>query len=414
MPTSSTAIPSSSPPQLPVPSIELDGNGEATLMGRSSNSSHYQLSANSLVSRIHLRALYVPGVPPAQAKIRIECLGWNGVKVHCCGKVFEVAKGESFSSEKDNVDLMLDVHDARVLVKWPSPEKRKSVSPESDSVWDDENSPSRTIAAVQYRSPNTSPLRQRHRMLSPISPSPVVLAPSSPPFMASDTADHIQVYEDEQADELPFPALDSAGATQSTHIASQVFGATMDASQSSSLSEPQDFSDQDEENDPIIQSFGPFGDNLLPRLASFTAGDTPERPESVGSESASTEDDETNPVVNHAINQLAYSRLSSTPLSTILSNLPVELKTDSPGSKENRKLSVKDLRRMLDATRCIGEVTREGKDAAGKPLESEYYYIPDADSDEKRRDAVVEGLKKPGLRACRKQHKQYYWRKPKN
>ena len=89
---------------------------------------------------------------------------------------------------------------------------------------------------------------------------------------------------------------------------------------------------------------------------------------------------------------------------------------------------------MLDATSCIGEVAREGKDAAGKPLESEYYYIAELDTDEQRRGAVVDGLKKPGLRACRKQHKvrhciltldpypkwvdltcvqQYYWRKPK-
>ena len=63
------------------------------------------------------------------------------------------------------------------------------------------------------------------------------------------------------------------------------------------------------------------------------------------------------------------------------------------------------LKGMIDKTQCIGEVCREGKDAAGKPLESEYYYIPDMDPDHKRRDAVVEGLRKPGLRACRKQHK---------
>lgn len=74
---------------------------------------------------------------------------------------------------------------------------------------------------------------------------------------------------------------------------------------------------------------------------------------------------------------------------------------------------------------------RQGRqDAAGKRLESEYYYIPDKDEDEKRKEAVVTELMKPGLRACRKQHKvserraltkvtsltstqQYYWKKPK-
>lgn len=48
---------------------------------------------------------------------------------------------------------------------------------------------------------------------------------------------------------------------------------------------------------------------------------------------------------------------------------------------------------------------REGKDAAGKALESEFYYLPDLDDDEMRRQAVVNDLRKPGLRNCRKQHK---------
>ena len=34
-----------------------------------------------------------------------------------------------------------------------------------------------------------------------------------------------------------------------------------------------------------------------------------------------------------------------------------------------------------------------------------YYYIPDEDTDEQRRAAVVDGLRKPSLRNCRKQHK---------
>jgi len=63
------------------------------------------------------------------------------------------------------------------------------------------------------------------------------------------------------------------------------------------------------------------------------------------------------------------------------------------------------VKEMIAQTTCIGEVTREGKDAAGRALESEYYYIPSEDEDEMRREAVVNDLRKPGLRACRKQHK---------
>jgi hypothetical protein len=111
------------------------------------------------------------------------------------------------------------------------------------------------------------------------------------------------------------------------------------------------------------------------------------------------------PVVNHVINQLAFSRLSSTPLSVILSNLPASLKGASPSRLENQGLTGDDLHKLLTATSCIGEIHREGKDAAGKALESEYYYIPDEDRDAQRRAAVVDGLRKPSLRNCRKQHK---------
>ena len=103
-----------------------------------------------------------------------------------------------------------------------------------------------------------------------------------------------------------------------------------------------------------------------------------------------------------------------------MNNLPAEEKKD---------LSSDELRHIIEATTCVGTIPREGKDAAGKALESEYYYIPEMDTDDSRRAAVVDGLRKPSLRNCRKQHKvrqlqlhlqtntdstqQYYWKRPK-
>ena len=100
-------------------------------------------------------------------------------------------------------------------------------------------------------------------------------------------------------------------------------------------------------------------------------------------------------IKDHVINQLAFSRLSSTPLSTILSHLP----------RDAGVLTRATLKDIIDQVDCVGEVMREGKDAAGKVLESEYYYVPEQDRDEQRKEAVVNDLMKPGLRACRKQHK---------
>ncbi|KAK5072858.1 target of SBF [Lithohypha guttulata] len=187
-------------------------------------------------------------------------------------------------------------------------------------------------------------------------------------------------------------------------------------SKSSELSSSQDFSDNDEENDPIIFSFGPGGANLLPRMAAVNAGTSPIRPSTkaprlphseplkpisspLQAQSRFADFD----IRSHVINQLAFSRLSSLPISTIISHLPHDVQS----------ISTDELKQIIQDTPCVGEVAREGKDAAGKVLENEFYYIPDEDDDLNRKQAVVNDLRKPGLRACRRQHKQYYWKKPK-
>lgn len=438
IPTSSTGIVSSSPPPesitrrptrggtpsgfseraplVAVPSIVLDKHGEPTLMGRSSNASHYQLSTKKVISRVHVRAVYIAADPPAPKKVQVECMGWNGVTVHCQGKAWQLRKGDSFTSETEDAGIMIDVHDARVLLHWPPREGNLS-TPDSEPQWDDGSSPRQINAAGQIRTPHQSPLRQQHRMPSPVSPSPVIHgtfnAASTFPTPDPSLPTAVQIYEDEQSGDEMDHALPGQ-ATQSTQHASQPLG-NLQESQSSALSFSSEFSDGDEENDPIIHSFGPFGANLMPRMEAITT-DSSERRRPLrtikeatvspqGRSSDAVNDDVSNSVVNHVINQLAYSRLSSTPLSTLMDHLPPRLRSTSPSSKENVDLNLETLKKMLDAIPCVGEVCREGKDAAGKALESEYHYIPEMDSDESRRNAVVGDLKKPGLRACRKQHK---------
>jgi hypothetical protein len=426
VPTSSTAILTSSPPRIAtgrpplqrlhstvseraplsdVPTIELNPNGKPVLMGRSSASCHYQLSSNRLISRVHVEATYRPASTSLERdRVEIVCTGWNGIKVHCLGKVYDLVKGKKFLSDAQDVDIMVDVQDARVLLKWPPMPRLGPISS------DEEGSPTKRQRNQRRHSspPSPSPLRARQRMVSPVSPSPAAkaaLLQSSPPHLLnSPSAQPVVVYEDapspEKAPEEP------AQVSQSTQALSQQDQALLPISQDSLLSSSQDFSDHDEENDPIIHSFGPFGQNLNNRMASFTAGDSPRlgtpprsfRPEPLRptvSPSQPTSFSDKFDITGHVINQLAFSRLSSTPLSTILSHLP----------EEAGAISKDDLTALINSIDCIGEVSREGKDAAGKKLESEYYYIPDKDKDEKRKEAVVNDLMKPGLRACRKQHK---------
>ncbi|KIX05491.1 uncharacterized protein Z518_06363 [Rhinocladiella mackenziei CBS 650.93] len=441
VPTSSTAVLSSSPSRvtqsklnLPkpsstlsertplgtVPSIQLNADGKITRMGRSSASCDYQFAANRLISRVHVEACYKPaGSRLERDRVEIMCSGWNGIKIHCKGQVYEVKKGETFSSDMRDAEIMVDVHDSRVVVQWPPKPHLGAISSDDDE--DEEESPTKRQRAMLRHStpPSPSPMQARRRPASPVSPSPAVqaLMPSSPPLPPTRApGETVEIYEDPE----PSPELngisDVAEVSQTTQALSQNVPYT-GVSQNNVSSTSEDFSDNDEENDPIIHSFGPFGANLLPRMASFAAGDSPRPSVSIKS-SRSSHTEPLHPhqapampqkpspeidVRSHIINQLAFSRLSSTPLSTILSHLP----------REAGVLSINEIRSVISETACIGEVAREGKDAAGKPLESEYYYIPDLDEDEKRKEAVVNDLRKPGLRACRKQHKQYFWRKPK-
>ena len=433
VPTSSTIVPSSSPQRFPttrpalqrtqstlsertplssVPTIQLDPQGKIVRMGRSSVSCDYQLSANRLISRVHVEAWYKSSVSRLERdRLEIKCTGWNGVKIHCNGKVFDLNKDQVFTSDARGVEVMVDVHDSRVLLQWPP---KPQLGPISSDEEEEEHSPTakRQRSMIRHSTPpSPSPVQTRRRLASPISPSPAVqaLLPSSPPMpITIPLNDTVDIYEDPAPDSDVAHETPATQATQaSTQVLTQPNPSVLTESQDSLLSSANDFSDNDEENDPIVHSFGPFGANLLPRMASFTHGDSPR----IGTSTKSSRSSHAMPlqptvspsqptsqstdfdVKGHIINQLAFSRLSSTPLSTILSHLP----------REAGVFSKEDLKMIIPEAGCVGEISREGKDAAGKALESEYYYIPDLDEDEKRKEAVV-GMK-PTLRSVRKQHK---------
>ena len=443
IPSSTTGIISSSPPQIAarpglqrtqssvseraplsaVRRIRLSENGEPLRMGRSRNSSHYQLSANRLISRVHAEARYIAATVPLEPnKVEIACKGWNGLKLHSQGKTWELAKDDTFTSETENVDIMLDVQDARVLLAWPLRTRKLSAGDQTDSSWDDENSPKSRPSATRASPELSMQFLRRHRGGSPVSPTPARPGNSVNDLRKLFSADIkpavepavVKIYEDAPSSEDNENQIAVGESMVSTKAATS-FPAPVE-SQSSELSGPEDNleDDPDEENDPIVHSFGPFGADISSRMASFTHGASPAAAlaqqevaasPKARSSSESTRQADPVPIVNHVVNQLAFSRLSSTPLSVIMNHLPADLKGGSPTDQENKGLTNEELRKLMMATACIGEIHREGKDAAGKPLESEFYYVPEKDDDTERRAAVVDGLRKPSLRNCRKQHK---------
>ncbi|KAF1952354.1 hypothetical protein CC80DRAFT_422857 [Byssothecium circinans] len=414
-----------------VPTIDLPADGEIVKMGRSTNSSDYQLSTSRLISRVHVQAAYhAPSASYMNGYIELECLGWNGAKVHCKGRVFELQKGDTYMTENKDAEIMLDVQDTRVMIAWPIIPAKLS--------WESDEDTTPTRRAAQDAFASSPPIVPR----SPVSQSPIRQPVfSTAELVAPAQSGSVQIFEDADAGEAvnaesPTPA-DTTFIRPTQSRSNSAAGAESFDAKSSILSSfnSDDFSDGDEENDPVVHSFGPFGENLLPRMASFSTvtptqsgTSTQRRRRTILSSPKGVVPDfvlfKNSPIKNHVINQLAYSRLHSQPLSAIHSNLPAELKAcvtksgeknsdDNEQSTPVPQLSKQDLKKLMDETPCVGEIPRSGKDAAGQPLENEFYYVPEMDTDTTRRETVTMGMRGAGgLRAVRKQHKQYYWKKP--
>jgi hypothetical protein len=442
VPTSSTGILPSSPrqprpglqrtastmseraPLCDVPTVTIPEDGRQLLLGRSSSSCHFQLQYNRLVSRVHVGVTYVPpSTKYACGRVMIECLGWNGCKVLCQGRVEELAKDNVLWLSNPGAEIILDVLDTRVILSWPQVDSLEAFGLSANSWFN--MSPSRRSGrsndrfassppAVHSRSPPVSPSPARHARKSLISP------PSE-----GQLKETVKVYED--------PASDDAKASPSAQL-------RREDPQLESLSHQPEYSDnENEENEPVVHTFGPFGSNLLSRFNSVSASspkDThPSKRRKVLNESSQSsplssphrqlsespckfvplhppimkKHANDSPIKNHVINQLAFSRVHSTPVSSIFKALPANLKvTEIPADAPENvtgELTPDLLRSMLDAIPCVGEIAREGKDAAGKPLENEFYYMPERDENVMRRETVVNGMGSTGLRAVRKNHK---------
>lgn len=382
-----------------VPSITLPLSGESVLLGRSSNSSHYRLSANRLISRVHIRATYFGATPAAKPKIELRCLGWNGVKVHCQGRAWELQKDDIFMSETEHAEIMLDVHDSRVVIMWPAPTAvgaANNCSPQGPPSGRVARSPSLDWEAGNDESADSWELARRVNArvkLTPVSPLPARRSHHSntnsliqDQSSASET--FLDIYEDEPEVEGELPAL--ASKDEET-IEKDVGEAMTEMVPKSSAPVPADDYDEDDED---ILSSDPEDNNEEADEPIVVRPDTPPPPPvAPRRRRRSASPSKSTIIQNHLTNQLAFSRVNSLPLSELYSNLPADI---------GAAVTIDCVKKLLSEAACIGEIKRVGKDAAGKPLEYQYYYMMDQDRDEGRK-ASVGG--RSGMRTCRKTHK---------
>ena len=408
-------------------------------MGRSSNSSHYQISTNRLISRVHVQARYIPSSSPLTLpRVEVMCTGWNGLKLHSQGRTWELRRGDSFTSETEGTELLIDVQDARIMLLWPQLGSDRFESFSDDESCED--TPRQPVSRGDGAGCEltTSPLRRSMQArIGSASPTPTRFDGPSQRLreLMATLEENVEIYEDENGDNDALEAVAesehkpisvSASPKTATITPSSSMLAAADESFSSELGDLED-EDEDEEEEKEENEDEEEDEEVEVEEVEDNAEDAENEPHSLDPSShrlasdcreivpapaaAKTSPHQASPspgattlvfdaaaIANHAINQLAFSRLSSTPLSTILSNLPAD-------QKRQGLLTQETLRSIIENIECIGTIERHGNDAAGKPLESEYYYLPQNDTDDDRRLAVTDALGRPTLRNCRKQHK---------
>lgn len=406
---------------------------------------------------MHVKAQYL--TTTSQPKIEIHCIGWNGVKIHCQGHAWELIKGDVFTSETEDAEIMLDIQDSRVVLAWPtrtrrarsnststiSTPTRTRVSRSPSVGWADDNDenldprgnngrPGRRLFNVSTEKRNRSPPRRGLGNSSMFHSDPQM------------TDTFLEIYEDEPVADFDDEDPDVLVSLEKEEISEAAMKMILapgddtdddeelnqllledeeneddedgDEDEGEDEGEGEEKDEENEENgkndtDTLALALSLALEPTLPPMAIFSTAEplcTPRAyltscaacstsvfsPPIHPSHSTSISPNKDTTFRNHIVNQLAFSRLSSTPLSVLFSNIPSFL---------GASITKERLIQTLGSIDCIGEIKRQGKDAAGKYLQSEYYYIPDNDTDVGRRTAVVEGMGRVGLRSCRKSHK---------
>jgi hypothetical protein len=114
------------------------------------------------------------------------------------------------------------------------------------------------------------------------------------------------------------------------------------------------------------------------------------------------------------IETMATSRASSLPASSIFKLVM----SSQPYLKSQR--SEDDWLRIFErvlrdgaadrGSGVFGKVESSGKDASDRPLEAQWFYVPERDQDQERAALIRSMMPRPGKRTETMKYKQYYWR----
>jgi len=106
------------------------------------------------------------------------------------------------------------------------------------------------------------------------------------------------------------------------------------------------------------------------------------------------------------IQTMGLARASSMPVSSLVRDILREQPRLASERSKAEWMGVVD--EVLETNDVFGRVNRVGNDAADKPLEALWFYVPEKDEDQERAMLLQEMM--PKKRNETKKHKQYYYR----
>ncbi|KAK3836271.1 MAG: hypothetical protein J3R72DRAFT_371330 [Linnemannia gamsii] len=129
----------------------------------------------------------------------------------------------------------------------------------------------------------------------------------------------------------------------------------------------------------------------------------------VNTKSSASSDKEPRDYTEMIIDTLVFARKKK---SMTLTELFDEMITSQPSlmATHDAEEIKEQMLECLTAARCVGKITRKGKDAYNKPLENQWYYIPECDHNVMRKLTRQEVM--PSARKCTLKDKQYFFKMP--
>lgn len=346
--------------------MAIPRTGKQVTLGRSSVASDFVLSSsNRLASRLHVRAEYIkPCDSETNERVKFTCEGWNGCTI-VVPTFKRVTKATYMEMTKDKESATSD--------KEGNPEAESSFVYIPNGITD-YIIPRGHNVEVDYVDGITIDIRGDIVMVKLVDNDPVKHHKSTETRKSVD----------------PNLKRKRAEETETKPVKKQAVGHKPAKKPISELK-------KNDESKPLKQPKAESESNKADEKPDFSKFTDP------SSFPHNTPMFDYSKVQHLVSNHLAFSRLHSTPLSSIHKSISAL-----------KGIDASDLRYVLASTPWIGVVTRQGKDAAGRPLEEEYYYVYEKDKDIDRKTMVekIGARGAGGLRACRKTHKQYYWKMP--